>query len=282
MFSYDAWLMKRQDLPFPESNLPPAFKLAQDELLKFQELLRQYSNLSKDPYIPDVPARTPEMLALQAKVEVQETLFAETFAGIFIKELLQGNYEIFKIDDLLEVLDFDDLVIAIEDHPDVELILSKIITNVGSNSRNFEDIVANFNYRLHHSSHCASLLWGRIKTFLESLELHEVQLSPALSSAVDLLLGGSLPQKDALEVAWLFDKFCHQDELLWLKPDLQLTNLGFDAPARFVIVYNYDFSNAQILLRGIDRATVEILAPSWEGDFLSLLEAAESLSADKS
>lgn len=277
--------------------LPPPFEGIATLQDNFHAAARRYANtLKSDLMVAGELGDSGKELN-----EANSKLFG-TFADIFLGEAAKGNFSILEEQEAWNFFIGDEIVAGVASSPLRETILHKFFDVTPSENALLRINVFAASFRSVLGSHFSSFVFSKV---VEMITWSEAQMIPieirTYWNLEDLLIDTSLSSQEVKKLTQLLLTYRHLaqedtpgDSLrrkILLKgsdekprPDqlkLLASSFEFDSLAYFVRIINPGFFNSWISKRGIDRRVAELLIDSWTGDFISFLDAAESLSAEK-
>lgn len=214
----------------------------------------------------------------------------QAFIALYKREASKGSFSIFKEAEFGTALTSLAILKAITRGPHCDIATSLMIDAQSENFDGLYSILKRGGEELNPSN--LSLLWSSIKSCskleddpnFSKLEDYELR-----QAALAFLQLPQLKEEEASEISKILIKFKNasgvlgESFLLILKAanDHFKAQLGFKASPFFVELANPEFYKAELSRRQIDVNVAEVLKDSWDEDFTSFLDAAESLSADK-
>lgn len=159
-----------------------------------------------------------------------------------------------------------------------DLILTEIIKGLPTENFIFEEVWRYLSAALKNSPQASSLFWVKVRDHLVFSK--SAGFGSSLYVASEIMFNALLKGPAAIENAWVIASNYDLRLLKRIKANAPLVELKFDAPAPLVASYNSEFFWAQVDARGIDRDVVTLLVDSWDGDLISFLDSAASLSSE--
>lgn len=277
---------------FEHRHLPPAFKQAQELSCHLADLNQAESErLSRQGFSQYVGGPAPQMRQIfREKQRAMEEKFLNLFTEIFIAEADKGNFEVLESPNIYLPFCHKALRDAVSAHSQRDRILTKLFRS----ENNLDSENALTRLLIHYddllTSATAAIFWENLKKILPPLGTPLTFEDSVSAAPLSKLFSLGVLNEDYLaevshflfarkEIQYISILFHHQEsENL---DNVFKDTLRFKANPFFVRRFNYSFFKAQLQSRGIDKETSELLIESWDRDFTSFLDAAESLSAEK-
>lgn len=296
-------------LPLAFEPLYPLLQAARTVYSEQQEILkarRSFSSWTKSgPQLkldtsltgPEANAVDLELASLNSELEFHKKELRRTFSKFHEAQGAVGDFEIFEAEDLFSTIKTLDLAPVILYGPTPQIALEKILGQAlrSPPTREFDSFFSHFSPIINASSHI--FLWDVCKEFMieaqaESGSSWTYNLRVILSelfksrSITEETLSSASLELFSLSSLEQLDNFIEPLKE-WIKA-LELCRLShfgdsfkFRASPYFVKSLNPKFFETEIKRQSIDEEVVKMLLPSWSEDLGSLLEAAQSLSADQ-
>lgn len=263
---------------------PSAFQPLQESAVS---LSRSWEDSSK---LDNFPADRFSYEALQNEISLKMEEMYKHFSTTLLKEAAKGNFEVLRLSEIWVFFRAPEVISLVAQSP-LRRSIFEAICNVSIDHQgiqHLQECINAWSFRMDRS--LALIFWKKFKECLEveARGMHPVSYE-ARNTLDTLFKFNLLDEEDATEVSTLIFENRHSHTLSNLQskvsfdfsPEKIRFPLRFNAIAPFVATYNPSFYLEQLAARGIDSATASILIDSWEGDFTSFLDAAESLSAEK-
>lgn len=275
-------------------NLPSAFseveKLAAELLALMRRTPEHATSFSRLKCTPELDAKFREM--------------QHALKGVFDDELRKQNFTIFHHPHILVLMEEAPGMLGhLTDQKYGDQIFQGLIKSSVEQKAAFRLYRILEHYGPLMSEKVVSSLWRAVKELTQEQLNQSLELSPLTRDILPKLFDTTKLDEDAMaELSKLIllhadldtiqnmhwellsnggDALLGDEDHLIEKSRFYASTLKFKAVPYMVKLFNISFFEAQLSRRGIDKASSELLVYSWQEDFSSFLDAAESLSADK-